>query len=205
MKSRFDNNFYKYISEAKEYDDSRLIDLKSQYEGKEQITMQDIADLLNVAIADEFLAAFNYFSSFILSKTEGKEDFDPEFEAHYEEELEHARKIADRLNEMSMPAMTMKLEDYLTLNSAGSSWVQQTEQPSIVILQNRRDEEVGAISFYKFVLHLIDRMKAESGYWDSTTEMLVKQILADEEEHLYDLNKLLAQYEKPTTSIQQGE
>ena len=67
MKSRFDNNFYKYISEAKEYDDSRLIDLKSQYEGKEQITIQDIADLLNVAIADEFLAAFNYFSSFILS------------------------------------------------------------------------------------------------------------------------------------------
>jgi len=200
-------NYKKYITEAAEEQKEeslvpapkdRAETLKATYAAKKDINQQDIVDLLNVAIVDELLAAFNYFSSFALSKTEGKADFDPEFHAHYQEELGHAEMLVQRINELGSPVMTISIKNYCELNSVGDRWQQQKEQPSLEMLKNRRDEEIDAVSFYKFILQMLDRMKNETKNWDSTTEQLVKKILADEEEHLYDLTQLLVQYEGGT-------
>lgn len=198
MKKNFINEYYKYIGESEEQIANRADSLKAQYANKPEINQQDIIDLLNVAVVDELLAAFNYFSSFALSKSEGKEDFDPEFHAHYTEELGHAEDLVRRINELNGQAMQINIEDYLKLNSVGESWHQQIQQSSMDILTNRKNEEISAISFYKFVLICIERMKNESKNmnWDSTTESLIKKILADEEEHLYDLSALEKQYQK---------
>ena len=58
-----------------------------------------IKNLLAIAVADEQLAELNYLYSYSLQKTEGKADFDPEFEQHEEEERQHKYDLINRLRE----------------------------------------------------------------------------------------------------------
>ena len=49
--------------------------------------------LLYTALADELLAAYQYWVCKNLSRGEGKFDVDPEFEQHAKEEMEHAAQL----------------------------------------------------------------------------------------------------------------
>lgn len=167
--------------------------LKKRYEEKESVSQIDINELLETAIIDEQLAQFNYLISYSNSKTEGKADYDPEFQKHQEEECEHKHQLIERLRELDAPRLYTALQTYPQLNSNGNKWLQETSTDSFDILNHRYQEELEAIEFYSLILKVIERVKNQTGIFDSTTHDLIKQIKSDEQEHAKDLKELIDQ------------
>ena len=159
------------------------------------VSKDGLIQLLNIALNDELLATYNYMASYNLSKTEGKSDFDPEFEAHEKEEYEHAHKLINRLRELDAMVLVTPWCDIAKCNSSGEDWKQEFDSDSIAILTRRYQEEVAAVDFYSFILGYIKEVaKNNESEFDSTTHRLIKQIKADEEEHAKDLRDLLTEY-----------
>lgn len=171
----------------------RLDLLIDTYKNKQDLNKQDLIELLNIGIIDEWLAEFNYFASYNLSKTEGKSDFDPEFQQHEDEEREHRKMLVNRLRELNEPVPMKLLSDFQKLNSNGEKWSQELNFDSGKILLNRYNEELNAIKYYDLVLFVIHKLK-ESGEFDSTTQQIIKKIKADEETHAKDLHDLLVEH-----------
>ena len=178
-----------YVNMLQEEKGNRLDYLKKFYTDKNDITKEDIIDLFNIAFIDEFLAEYNYFASWNLSVTEGKNDFDPEFKQHEGEERDHRYQITERLREMGAQVPTKLIQEYFTLNSNGEDWKQELSQTSKDILLNRYNEELGAIEFYALFFKTLRRLRDDVR--DTTSEMLVKKLKADEETHAKDLKDLL--------------
>lgn len=172
---------------------SNFQNLKARFEEREFISQKDINELLQIAIIDQQLAQFNYMISYSNSKTVGKADYDPQFQQHEKEEADHKHQLIERLRTLDAPRLYTALQQYPLANSNGTDWKQETSFDSFEILQNRYQEEVGAIAFYDFVLNMIERVKVETGHYDSTTKQLIKKIKADEEEHARDLKELIDQ------------
>ena len=167
----------------------RLAYLKDFYNNKETIEKNDIIELFNIAFMDEFLAEFNYFASWNLSQTEGKNDFDPEFKQHETEEHDHRYEITERLRELGAPIPSKLIQEFFTNNSNGENWKQELMTSSKDILLNRYNEELGAIEFYGLFFKTLRRLPEDER--DTTSEMVVKKLKADEEEHAKDLKDLL--------------
>jgi len=178
-----------YVNMLKEEKEDRLTYLENLYNSKETITQQDVIDLFNIAYIDEWLAEYNYFASWNLSQTEGKNDFDPEFKQHESEERDHRYQIVERIKQLRGQAPTKLLQEFFTLNSNGENWKQELMTSSFDILLNRYNEELGAIEFYALFFKTLRRMSDDER--DTTSEMLVKKLKADEEEHAKDLRDLL--------------
>ena len=148
-----------------------------------------IKDLLVIAIIDEQLAELNYLISYNLSRSEGKSDFDPEFEQHENDEREHKYKLIERLRELDSDIIFTAIEKWQELNSRGTDWKQETLVDSGEILKNRLKEEEEAVEFYTLATNFL---RATS---DTTTYTLFKQIKEDEEEHVKDLRDLAREYD----------
>lgn len=97
--------------------------------------------------------------SYSNSKTTGKADYDPEFQQHEKEEADHKHQLIERLRTLDAPRLYTSWKEYPLANSNGTDWKQETSFDSFEILQNRYQEEMGAIAFYDFVLHMIERVK----------------------------------------------
>jgi bacterioferritin len=182
----------------------RLEILIDTYKNKQNLSKEDIIELLHIAIIDEWLAEFNYFASYNLSKTDGKSDFDPEFEQHENEEREHRKMLVNRLRELNTPVPIKLLSDFQKLNSNGNKWTQELNSDSNKILLNRYNEELNAIKYYDLILYVIQKLK-ETGDFDSTTQQIIKKIKADEETHAKDLRDLLVEHGVLNDASSEGE
>lgn len=182
----------------------RLEILIDAYKNKQNLSKEDIIELLHIAIIDEWLAEFNYFASYNLSKTDGKSDFDPEFEQHENEEREHRKMLVNRLRELNTPVPIKLLSDFQKLNSNGDKWTQELNFDSNKILLNRYNEELNAIKYYDLILYIIHKLK-ETGDFDSTTQQIIKKIKADEETHAKDLRDLLVEHGVLNDASSEGE
>lgn len=178
---------------------SRLDELITKYSALETPSKSDIIELLNIALMDEFLAEFNYYSSYNLSESDGKSDYDPEFKQHEDEEREHRKEITNRLRELGAKVPRTMLIDFPSLNSAGTEWKQEQMTSSNDILLHRWNEELGAIKFYGLIFSVLKKLPLEER--DTTTEMLIKHLKADEEEHAKDLKDLLVEHGVLTNSL----
>lgn len=178
---------------------SRLDELIAKYSALETPSKSDIIELLNIALMDEFLAEFNYYSSYNLSESDGKSDYDPEFKQHEDEEREHRKEITNRLRELGAKVPRTMLIDFPSLNSAGTEWKQEQMTSSNDILLHRWNEELGAIKFYGLIFSVLKKLPLEER--DTTTEMLIKHLKADEEEHAKDLKDLLVEHGVLTNSL----
>lgn len=140
-----------------------------------------ILSMLYKALADEWLAYYQYWSSYHSTRGKGKVDVDPEFEAHSKDELEHAEKIVMRIKELGgrpFPRI-QDLDNFCSQKSVGAP----VQNPCDLLLITIEAEK-HAISFYKELESLTRGV-------DPTTNKMVKEILSEEEEHLYDLSMLL--------------
>jgi bacterioferritin len=182
----------------------RLEILIDAYKNKQNLSKEDIIELLHIAIIDEWLAEFNYFASYNLSKTDGKSDYDPEFEQHENEEREHRKMLVNRLRELNTPVPIKLLSDFQKLNSNGDKWTQELNFDSNKILLNRYNEELNAIKYYDLILYVIHKLK-ETGDFDSTTQQIIKKIKADEETHAKDLRDLLVEHGVLNDASSEGE
>lgn len=161
-----------------------LENLVVQNEGKSGKSQDEVVKMLITALADEWLASYQYWVCKNLSRGPGKSDADPEFDQHFKDEMEHADKLILRIKELGgKPIFNPK--EWLVL---GNPWTEVNttvvkEQLGITI-----QAEIDAMEYYG---KIIDYVKG----FDEITMRLVRGILADEAEHLYDLQMLIEELE----------
>jgi len=142
-------------------------------------TNRMIIDILKELYASEWLAAYQYRVSADLLK--GVDSLGPvfdEFIKHYEEEIDHAKKLSDRLTQLgSKPIIYFKnLEKY----SPCPYPKHLCEDNRILILESLKGE-LCAINSYKKAIEIIKECN------DDVTYDILVDILEDEEEHKVDL------------------
>ena len=153
-----------------------LEQLVTQNQGKTEKTQDEVVKKLITALADEFLAAYQYWVCRNLSRGEGKSDADPEFEQHTADELEHANKLILRIKELGgKPIFNPK--EWLVL---GNPWTEVNTTSVKEQLEITAQAEADAIEYYNSIIEYV------KGY-DEITMKLIREIIADEAEHLYDL------------------
>lgn len=174
-----------YIQQLQNSSANRFEEIK-KIVSTEEPTQELVIKLLQIAIIDEFLAEYNYFRSYNLSQTDGKADFDPEFKQHEDDQNDHRHQIADRLRELNARISLQQISNFVNVNSVGQLWKQENSRISSDILIRRLDEQKQAVEFYQLVLTVIDKMTDK----DTTTYSLIRDIKADEEQHVKDLTDL---------------
>jgi bacterioferritin (cytochrome b1) len=173
---------------------TRWEELKSIYSVNNRPTDPDklnemIKTLLAISAADEQLAELNYLYSYSLEKTEGKADFDPEFEQHEEEERQHKYDLINRLRELDAKVIFVPIEQMIYFNSIGVEWKQEFSENSRDVILRRLEEEEHAVEFYGLATEFV------RGTSDTTTYSLFKKIKEDEEKHVKDLRDLAREYD----------
>ena len=155
--------------------------------GKEIIGL-DIDELvkeLNKAIADEWLAYYQYWLGAKVAKGPMRKSVVAELSEHAEEELKHADMLAERIIQLDgTPVLSPK------------AWYQFTncgyEEPSdpkvkTLLNQNIKAEQC-AIDAYQKLINLVKEK-------DAITYQMLLEILADEIEHEEDLEALVEDME----------
>jgi bacterioferritin len=150
-------------------------------EKKEEKSKKDdnILEMLNKALADEWLAAYQYWVCLHLVRGEGRSDVMPEFEQHYKDEMEHVEKLMLRIKELGGTPIT-----------SPSSWIEMANPWTEVKTTEAEEQlditikaEADAIAYYEEIIKACKNV-------DEVTMRLCRSILSDESEHLYDLQML---------------
>lgn len=142
-------------------------------------TTQGVIDLLIKALADEWLAAYQYWICKNLSNGEGKLESDDEFDQHYEEEVHHADELAERITELGGRPITNPAQ----WETYANPWteVNTTSVKEMLVVTIQAEEE--AIKYYSDVLDYVRD-------FDEKTYKIIEHILEEEMEHLDDLNEI---------------
>ena len=78
----------------------------AEKETKTEKTQETVLDMLTTALADEWLAAYQYWVCANIVRGKGRTDVVPEFEQHYKEEMEHVEQITLRIKELNGEIIT---------------------------------------------------------------------------------------------------
>lgn len=140
-----------------------------------------IINILNKAIADEILVAYQYWSASNMSRGKGKIDADEQFKNHAQEQWEHAELLTDRLKQLGgFPPKNMCEVIKQVENLGSHSIVGAISHNVCQLLSIAIQAEKDAIKLYQQLIELTKNT-------DPTTHKIAKQILEDEQQHLYDL------------------
>ena len=142
---------------------------------------ETVIRLLNEALATELVCVLRYKRHYFMAKGINSDSVKAEFQAHATEEMAHADRLAKRIIELggepnfSPDGLSQRSHaEYIegdTLNS--------------MIKENVIAERIAIESYREMVVYLADN--------DPTTQQMLKDILAVEEEHAEDLASLLAE------------
>lgn len=150
---------------------------------KQEIKVQkkdnEILNMLNKALADEWLAAYQYWVCLNMVRGEGRSDVMPEYEQHYKDEMEHVEMVMLRIKELGGTPIT-----------SPSSWIEMANPWTEVKTTDVEEQlkitikaEEDAIAYYEEIIKVCKNK-------DEVTMRLCRSILSDETEHLYDLQML---------------
>lgn len=148
--------------------------------------VEQIIEKLNKALADEWLAYYQYWVGAKVIKGILRGPVSAELSEHAGEELAHAEKLAERIIQLGgVPLLSP--EEWLKMTNCGYA---APEDPSVsaVLEQNIKGEQC-AIEIYN---NLLKELKDK----DPVTYHLVLEILEDEIEHEEDLENLKEDLEK---------
>jgi len=144
------------------------------------IEAQKVAELLNKAYCDEWLAYYQYFIESKVVKGLMKDAAIAELDQHAADELRHANMVADRILQLGGTPI-LHPNDWTKYSNCG---YESPENPDVLsVLEQAIKGEQCAISVYSEIAD-ITREK------DIVTYDIVSQILADEVEHEEDLQAL---------------
>ncbi|NGX49681.1 MAG: Bacterioferritin [Candidatus Anoxychlamydiales bacterium] len=136
---------------------------------------------LNKALADEFLAAYQYWVGSKIVKGYFRKTVQDELLQHSKDEFRHAEMITDRIIQLDgTPIINPK--DWYKLTTCG--FMPPTNPNSIAILKQNLKGERCAIGTYN---NLLKKLKDKDG----NTFHLISHILKDEIEHECDLEAIL--------------
>ncbi|MFA4983454.1 MAG: ferritin-like domain-containing protein [Candidatus Micrarchaeia archaeon] len=151
--------------------------------GKEMVgsAAKEIVELLNRALADEWLAYYQYWTGALVAKGPMRSNVQAEFSEHAKEELEHAGLLAERIIQLGGTPI-LNPAQWAKLSNCGYD---EPKDPHVLKLleQNIKGEQC-AIETYGKMLNKIRDIK------DPITFHLLRKIMEDEVKHEQDLQDL---------------
>ena len=151
--------------------------------GKEivELDANELIKFLNKALADEWLAYYQYWIGAKVVKGVMSDAIKKELEEHAEEELKHANMLVDRILQLDGTPLLKPEEWY---NETNCGFIAPKDFSNKIILEQNIEGERCAIKVYNELL----KMTKDK---DDITYQIVLEILKDEVEHEDDLEKLL--------------
>lgn len=144
------------------------------------LDVEALVKLLNKAYSDEWLAYYQYWVGAQIVVGPLSNTLREEFEEHADEELLHARKLANRISELGgKPALSP--DDWYNNSTCG--YLIPSDAKSCALLKQNLRSERCAIEVYSKILMLVKGK-------DLLTSKIIREILADEVEHENDLEGL---------------
>jgi len=149
------------------------------------IDVDNLLEMLNKALADEWLAYYQYWVGAKVAKGPMRGDVVTELMEHATEELGHAELLADRIIQLGGTPL-LKPEDWYKMTNCG---YEVPEDPYVEVLleQNIKGEQC-AIDVYQQLTELTKDA-------DPVTYEIVLSILTDEITHEEDLQALVEDIE----------
>ncbi len=151
----------------------------STYEGDVNQTIE----ILQSVLATEIVCVLRYTMNAISATGISSEGVKAEFDEHAKEEQEHARAVAERINQLGgRPNFN---PEGLAMRSAS----QYIEGANLIemIKENLIAERIACDHYRELIRFFVDK--------DPTTRVLMESILAKEEEHANDMHDLLVSHE----------
>ena len=140
---------------------------------------ESIIKLLNEALATELVCVLRYKRHYFMAKGIHSESVKSEFFQHAKEEMAHADRIAKRITELGgEPDFSPD-----TLSSRSHAEYMPGNSLSSMIKEDLIAERIAIESYREMVSFLANN--------DPTTQRMIKEILAMEEEHADDMASLL--------------
>ncbi|MFW6134117.1 MAG: ferritin-like domain-containing protein [Elusimicrobiota bacterium] len=158
------------------------------------VDVNRLIDKLNKALADEWLAYYQYWigSKVVAGPMRGVAE--AELQEHAEEELKHAGMLVDRIIQLGGTPLLSPKDWYENTNCGyGSPHDNRVKK----IVEQNLDGERCAIDVYK---DIIDFIKNE----DSATYTIVAEILEEELDHEQDLENILEDMDSVTKSTKEA-
>lgn len=146
------------------------------------IDVKATVQMLNKALADEYLAAQQYLAPIGLAVGKLRPEVEAEFKKHYDEELGHAQMLKDRIIQLGGIPLQSPEEWYAHTNCG---YTKPTDYNTKVLVAQNLDAERKAEDVYLAI------MKACKEAGDMVTYKIARNILIDEEEHEQDLEDFL--------------
>ncbi|MBN1216841.1 MAG: ferritin-like domain-containing protein [Candidatus Lokiarchaeota archaeon] len=143
--------------------------------------LNELIDLLNEALADEWLAVYQYWVGAKIAEGRMRPNIVKELEEHQNDELKHANMLADRIVQLGG---TPLLHPKDLLEKSGCGYKTPSNSNTVELLKQNIEGEQCAIMAYKKIL---DKIIGK----DSITMNMIRKIMEDEVEHEQDLEDLL--------------
>jgi len=149
------------------------------YQGEVQQTI----DLLQTVLATEIVCVLRYTMNAVAATGISSESVKAEFEQHAREEQGHARKVAERINQLG------GTPNFNPEGLASRSASQYVEGANLVemIKENLVAERIACDHYRELIRYF--------GKKDPTTRVMMEGILTNEEEHANDMHDLLVAHE----------
>ncbi len=143
-----------------------------------------IVTLLNKALADEWLAYYQYWIGAYVTTGPLTPKIKGELNEHAEEELKHANWLTARIIELGGTPL-LHPEEWFKQTVCG--YKAPTDPQGRVVVQQNIESEQCAIKAYNHILSVVETK-------DPVTHAMVTLILADEVKHEKDLKEILVQF-----------
>jgi bacterioferritin len=139
-----------------------------------------VIKVLNDALATEIVCVLRYKRHYYMAHGINAESAKAEFKEHWMQEEEHADRLAERIVQLG------GAPDFNPAGLVSRSHSEYVEGASLIdMIREDLVAERVAIESYREIVRWLDQK-------DPTSQMMMKEILAVEEEHADDLNSLLA-------------
>lgn len=146
------------------------------------IDVQATIQMLNKALADEYLAANQYLAPIGCCIGKERVNIEEEFQKHYEEELKHAQMLKERIIKLGGIPLQSPEEWYAHTNCG---YTKPTDYNTQILVTQNLESERKAEDVYEAIC------KACKDAGDLITFHISRKILEDEQEHEQDLEDFL--------------
>lgn len=143
--------------------------------------VKELIDLLNKALADEWLAVYQYWAGSYVVKGPMRSEIEAELKEHAKEEMEHADMLANRIIELGGEPILNPV-DLGKFSNCGYE-VPSDPMTKEILKQNIQGEQC-AIGVYNSILEKLKGMN------DAITYNMIRKIMQDEVKHEQELQDL---------------
>ena len=145
--------------------------------------VQQTIDILQSVLATEIVCVLRYTMNAIAATGISSDSVKKEFDEHAQEEQEHARRVAERINQLGGKP------NFNPEGLATRSASQYVEGANLVemIKENLIAERIACEHYRELIRYFGDK--------DPTTRVMMEEILGKEEEHANDMHDLLVAHE----------